>query len=183
MRELKPGSHARLCLYGPPGTGKTAWARQLAEVLKQPLMVKQATDLVSPFVGITERLIAQAFREAEQDQALLLIDEADSFIGNRNHASQSWEVSQVNQFLTCMEQHRRLFIATTNRLDQVDEAAMRRFDFRIHFDYLSVEGAMLLTRDLANRFDIALPDEATLHQALKPITTLAPGDFAAMARG
>jgi hypothetical protein len=59
---------------------------------------------------------------------------------------------------------------------------MRRFDFRIHFDYLNVEGAMLLTRDLANRFDIALPDEATLHQALKPITTLAPGDFAAMAR-
>ena len=182
MRELKPGSHARLCLYGPPGTGKTAWARQLAEVLKQPLMVKQATDLVSPFVGITERLIAQAFREAEEDQALLLIDEADSFISSRNLASRNWEVSQVNQFLTCMEQHRGLFIATTNRLDQVDEAAMRRFDFRIHFNYLNVEGAMLLTRDLANRFDIALPDEATLHQALKPITTLAPGDFAAMAR-
>ena len=70
---------ARLCLYGPPGTGKTAYGRWLAQALDIPLLVKRASDLQSMWVGECEKNIARVFREAEQDGALLLIDEVEAF--------------------------------------------------------------------------------------------------------
>ncbi|MEX3693859.1 AAA family ATPase [Paraburkholderia sp. BR14263] len=69
----------RLCFYGPPGTGKTAFGRWLARRLDIPLQVERASDLMSMWVGDTEKNIAGAFRTAEREGALLLIDEVDSF--------------------------------------------------------------------------------------------------------
>ncbi len=63
----------RLCLYGPPGTGKTAYGRWLAQEMDVPLVVKRASDLMSPYVGENEQNIARAFRLALQDGALLMI--------------------------------------------------------------------------------------------------------------
>lgn len=182
MHEISPDSNARLCLYGPPGTGKTAWARQLAEQLEKPLLVKRASDLLDPYVGMTERRIDEAFRNAENDGAVLLIDEADSFLDDRSNARQSWEVSRVNQFLTAMEQFRGIFVATTNFMDRVDEAAMRRFDFRIEFHFLEIDAATTLFMDLAAEFGIDIDDRGWLQKQLSYHQTLTPGDFAAIAR-
>lgn len=180
--EINPDVPVRFCLHGAPGTGKTAWAQQLADRLGRPLMVRQASDLLDMFVGNTEKLIAAMFREAEREGAVLLIDEADSFIGSRRDARQSWEVSQVNQFLASMERYQGIFIATTNLLERVDEAAMRRFDFVIRFDYLDVDGAMLLLADLAAAYQIALPEPAIQRAMLQDLKLLTPGDFAAIYR-
>lgn len=108
------GGAGRLCLYGPPGTGKTAFARWLAERLGKPLLVRRASELLSKWLGESEKNIARAFLEAEQDNALLLIDEVDSFLQDRREARASWEITAINEMLTRMESYPGLFIASTN---------------------------------------------------------------------
>src|SRR5690606_2258430 len=73
---LKARGHGSLCFHGAPGTGKTALAEHIARSLERPLLVKQASDLMSKFVGETEQNMAAMFREAEAEKAVLLLDEA-----------------------------------------------------------------------------------------------------------
>ena len=126
-----------LCLFGPPGTGKSAYVRHLAEALELPVLFKRASDLMDAFVGGTEENIAIAFQEAIDNEAFLVFDEADSLLGDRRHAVRNWEVSQVNEMLTWMERHPLPFACTTNLMDRLDQASLRRFTFKCHFDYLS----------------------------------------------
>ena len=65
---LKARGHGTLCFHGPPGTGKTALAHHIARHLDRPLMIRQASDLMSKFVGETEQRMAAMFREAEAEQ-------------------------------------------------------------------------------------------------------------------
>jgi len=162
-----------LCLYGPPGTGKSAFARRLADGMGLDPLVKRGSDLLSMWIGQTERLIAEAFDEALKDERLLIIDEAEAFLWNRGGATKSWEVSMVNELLVCMESHPLPFVCTTNHLEQIDAAALRRFTFKVKFDYLTpAQTAAAYGRF----FDRAPPP------ALRELTALTPGDFAAVAR-
>lgn len=178
---LMQAKTGRLCLYGPPGTGKTAFARWLADQLGIPLLIKRASDLMASYVGETEQNIARAFREAEQNKALLLIDEVDSFLQDRRGARHSWEVTAVNEMLTQMENFSGIFIASTNLMDNLDQAALRRFDLKVKFDYLRHDQAWkLLVRQCESLSILAPVDE---HQAmLAQCTVLTPGDFATVAR-
>ena len=124
-----------LCLYGEPGTGKSLYARYLAKELGIEVVFKRASDLISPYVGETEQNIARAFSEAKSKKAMLIFDEADTFLQNRNNAVRSWEVAQVNEMLTWMESHEYPFVCTTNLLETLDEASLRRFTFKIKFDF------------------------------------------------
>ena len=128
-----------LCLYGEPGTGKSQYARYLADTLGIEVVFKRASDLMSKWVGETEQNIAEAFAEAKAKKAMLIFDEADSFLQNRNNAQRSWEISQVNEMLTRMESHEYTFVCTTNLLDSLDEASLRRFTFKIKFDFMTTE--------------------------------------------
>ena len=128
-----------LCLYGEPGTGKSLYARYLAKELGIEVILKRASDLMSMYVGETEHNIAEAFTEAKAKKAMLIIDEADSFLHTRNSAQRRWEVSQVNEMLTWMEAHEYPFVCTTNLLDTLDEASLRRFTFKIKFDFMKKE--------------------------------------------
>ena len=129
-----------LCLYGEPGTGKSLYARYLAKQIGcKEVILKRASDLMSKWVGESEQNIAAAFAEAKAKKAMLIFDEADSFLQNRNNASHSWEVTQVNEMLTWMESHEYPFVCTTNLLDTLDEASLRRFTFKIRFDFLTNE--------------------------------------------
>ena len=126
-----------LCLYGEPGTGKSYYARYLANILGVEVVFKRASDLISAYVGETEQNIAKAFAEAKSKKAMLIFDEADTFLQNRNNAVRSWEVSQVNEMLTWMESHEYPFVCTTNLLETLDEASLRRFTFKIKFDFMT----------------------------------------------
>lgn len=128
-----------LCLYGEPGTGKSLYARYLAKQIGCEVILKRASDLMSKWVGETEQNIASAFAEAKSKKAMLIFDEADSFLQNRNNAQANWEISQVNEMLTWMESHEYPFVCTTNLLDTLDEASLRRFTFKLRFDFLSTE--------------------------------------------
>jgi len=67
-----------LCLSGPPGTGKSAFARYLARRLGLETLQKRASDLLAPYIGQSEKNIAEAFEAAREAQAMLIFDEADS---------------------------------------------------------------------------------------------------------
>jgi len=173
---------ARLCLYGPPGTGKTAWARWLASQLQKPLLVKRASDLMSMWVGGSEKQIARAFRRAEADGAVLLIDEVDSFLQERRAAKHSWEVTQVNEMLTQMESFGEVFIASTNLIEGLDEASLRRFDLKVRFDYLLPKQAWALLVRQAVVLGLSPPSAEDHGRRLNQLDHLTPGDFAAVAR-
>lgn len=182
-RALAHDPRGRLCLYGPPGTGKTALAAHLARELGRPLLLRRASDLLSAWVGETEARISAMFRQAEREGAVLCLDEADSFLRDRQQARSSWEVTQVNELLTQLEDFRGLFVASTNLIDQVDAAALRRFDFKLRFDWLRPAQAAQLFLHYAEVFALA-PDVApdSLMSRLASMGRLAPGDFAAQRR-
>ena len=178
---LARGRSARLCLYGPPGTGKSAFGRWLAQQLDMPLMLRTAADLISKWVGESEKAIAAAFRQAEREGALLMIDEVDSFLRERDAAQHSWEVTRVNEMLSRMESFSGVFLASTNLMDGLDPAALRRFDLKIKFGYLApAQAAALLERQCA-AFGIAAPTPAEFDR-VRQLAVVTPGDFAALGR-
>ena len=185
LRQLADGigrtGSARLCLYGPPGTGKSAYGRWLAKSLGKSLLLRRASDLVSMWVGQTERNIANAFRTAEQEGAVLLIDEVDGFLRDRRGAQRSWEVTEVNEMLTQMEAFAGVFLATTNLVDELDPAALRRFDLKAHFGYLRAEQAAELLRRHCSALGLDAPDPGALAR-VSQLGNLTPGDFAAVVR-
>lgn len=134
--QMRATGEARLCFAGPPGTGKTAFARHLARELDRPLISKKASDLLSPYLGEMEQNLAHAFRESQRERAVLLLDEADSFLRDRRAASKSWEVTQVNELLKQLEEHAGYVILATNFLEMLDPAVLRRLDLKVTFGYL-----------------------------------------------
>jgi SpoVK/Ycf46/Vps4 family AAA+-type ATPase len=170
-----------LCFYGLPGSGKTALAEHIARELQRPLMVRQASDVMSKFVGETEQNLARMFAEAEAEQAVLLLDEADSFLRSRKRAERHYEVSEVNEMLACMERYAGVFICTTNLFDDLDEAALRRFAFKIVFHALAPPQRERMFVAEALGGDAAALD-AEQRERLGRLELLTPGDFAAVQR-
>ena len=138
-RFVREEGSARICLYGPPGAGKTAYAQELAKRLNKPFMLQSGSDLLGMYVGQTEKNIAEMFDKAERSGAVLLLDEADTFLYSRNMAHRSWEISAVNEFMVRLERFEGVFLATTNRFDSFDKAILRRFQMKVEFSCLSVE--------------------------------------------
>ena len=162
-----------LCLQGPPGSGKSAFVRHVGARLGLEMVLKRASDLLSMWVGETEKNIRQAFAEAKDAEAILVFDEADSLLGDRRFAQRSWEVSRVNEMLTWMESHPLPFACTTNFVERLDVATLRRFTFKIALDYLTADQAAHAFRGY---FGIEPPD------GLSRIAMLTPADFAVVRR-
>ncbi len=184
-RALVAGLAARPCgailFHGPPGTGKSALARHLARAADRPLVVKRASDLLSPWVGECERNLARAFADAAEEGAVLLLDEAESFLADRRAARARWELTETNELLTQMEQFAGLFVCTTNMVERLDPAALRRFALKVRFDFLRVEQARGLLAATLEALGVAHADAARAAEGLR-IERLTPGDFAAVAR-
>ena len=178
---IKETGNARLCLYGVPGTGKSAYGKYISEVLDKPFLLKKVSDLISKWIGDTEKNIANAFREAKEENAVLIFDEVDSFLVDRAQAKNSWEVTQVNEMLVQMENFDGVFIATTNLLDNLDRASIRRFDLKLEFSYLTPEQSWKMFLSYVK--ELKLPKPANnLQSSLVALKQLTPGDFAAVTR-
>jgi transitional endoplasmic reticulum ATPase len=179
------GPGPSLCLHGPPGTGKTAYVHHLGRLTGRTVVARKVSDLVSAYVGESEKNIADAFRDASAQDAILHIDECDSFLRDRRGAAHSWEVTQVNEFLQQLEGHGGITCCSTNLFKDLDQASLRRFTFKVEFGWLRPEqavslfGALLvpllgrpMTRDEAER----------VASGLGRMGRLTPGDFAAVHR-
>lgn len=157
-----------LLLSGPPGTGKTAFAHHFAARLDKPLLTKRASDLLSKWVGGTERNIAEAFADARKEQGVLFFDEADSLMFDRGSASTSWEAGQVNELLSWLDRHDQPVLAATNYASKLDAATLRRFDFKLELKPLDRAG-------LAHAFRVYFGMDAPAE--LAGMRNLTPGDF------
>lgn len=177
----------RILAYGMAGSGKSEFAKALAKELNKPIILKRASDLLSMWVGGSEKNIAAAFSEAEKKGAILVLDEVDSFLQDRSGAQRSWEVSQVNEMLTQMENFEGIFIATTNFMDTLDRASIRRFDMKVEFkplDCARLKQAFSLYAKHLGISDYAVFLESTsAKRALEKLENICFGDFALIARG
>lgn len=178
---LRRNRSGRLCLYGPPGTGKTAYGKWLADRIDLPVEIKKASDILSMWVGMSEKYLARLFRRAAEENILLLIDEVDSFLQDRRGSQHSWETSLVNEMLTQIESFPGVLVVSTNLVGNLDQAALRRFDLKIKFDFLTHEQTAKLLHRFCVDAGIAPPGQAQLAR-LARLRSLTPGDFAILAR-
>ncbi|MBF0474064.1 MAG: ATP-binding protein, partial [Nitrospirae bacterium] len=168
-----------LLLHGLPGTGKSEFVYYLGDALNQEVLLKRCSDIQSMWVGQTEKNIAEAFREAAEDNKILFFDEADTFLYPRNMANHSWEKSFTNELLTQIESFKGIVFFATNELAGLDQAALRRFKFKIEFLPLKPEGNLLFYKKLLSPLvydGSELKDKEIIQ--IKGIVNLTPGDFA-----
>jgi SpoVK/Ycf46/Vps4 family AAA+-type ATPase len=176
----RDGHPLSVCLAGPPGCGKSQLAHYLAEQLNKPLMAKRSSDILDKWVGGTEANLAAVFREAESERAILLLDEADSLLRSRDRARQSWQVSQVNELLQQMESFQGIFLCTTNRFEDLDPAALRRFTLKVRFHAMTAEQRWQYLLNLTGCDADAV--EPTIRDKLNRLDGLTPGDFSVATR-
>ena len=172
--------------YGLPGTGKTQFVEHLAASLGMPLIAKRASELMDKYVGDNEKNIANMFEEAANEDAMLLLDEGDSFLRDRSFARAQWEVTMVNELLQHMERFPGIFVVCTNLFEGLDAAALRRFTFKLEFNELTLnqrwEMFLNETGLRAQADTISVSQKEEWWEKLAFMQLLAAGDFATVQR-
>jgi hypothetical protein len=130
------GGGIKALFTGEPGTGKTLAAEVIAGMLGLILLKIDLSQVVSKWVGETEKNLDTAFRQAEDSQALLFFDEADALFGKRGevkHGMDRYANLEVGFLLQRLEQSDALVILASNLKENIDKAFTRRFHYIIHF--------------------------------------------------
>jgi AAA+ superfamily predicted ATPase len=134
--QLPYGRGVSALLYGPSGTGKTMAAMAVARKLGVQVLRVDLSRIVSKYIGDTEKNIERVFEDARRSGAALLIDEAEALLGKRSEvkdAHDRYANIEVAYLLQRMEAYEGLAILTTNLLQNVDAAFLRRLRFIIEF--------------------------------------------------
>lgn len=169
-----------LLFYGPPGAGKSELARYIGHRIDRPVMFRRYSDLQSKYVGEGEQKVRKAFDAAQRDGAVLVIDEMDSLLFTRDRARHSWETTFTNEVLTAIERFRSLLICTTNRIKDLDAAAMRRFTHKVEFGYLDSRGNRTFYNQLLAPL-VCVPLSKAETGRIERMRRLTPGDFKTVA--
>ena len=167
----------RMLFYGKSGTGKTEFARYISESLGKKILLKRASDILDKYVGGSERNIRDAFEEADRTGSILLFDEADSFFASRENTEHSWERTQVNEFLTQMEEFGGIIICTTNLKEIMDSAMNRRFHIIVEFKPLDKTGIRTMLEKYFASYEFSEEEIMSLERK----ESVTPGDFGVLA--
>lgn len=143
VKDKKAGIDARIIFYGPPGTGKTLTAHSLSRSLKRQVLSFDCSKILSMYVGESEKNVRKIFdtysdlTRQTKTEPVLLLNEADQFLSSRSSGVGSSADQMHNQmqniFLEQIEKFQGILIATTNLLENIDQAFSRRFNYKIEF--------------------------------------------------
>jgi ATP-dependent 26S proteasome regulatory subunit len=136
--KISLGKGLSALFVGPSGTGKTMAAEVIAGQLGLELFKIDLSCLVSKYIGETEKNLSRVFEEAEQSNAILFFDEADSVFGKRSEVKDShdrYANIEVNYLLQRMEEYEGVVILASNYQRNIDEAFTRRIRFIIEFPF------------------------------------------------
>lgn len=139
-RILKPGYRA--LFYGPPGTGKTLCVTLLGKRTERPVYRIDLSQVVSKYIGETEKNLASIFDRAESRKWILFFDEADALFGKRSatkDAKDRYANQEIAYLLQRIESFDGLIILATNLKGNIDEAFARRFQSMIYFPMPNAE--------------------------------------------
>jgi AAA+ superfamily predicted ATPase len=140
--KLSRGKGTNVLFAGPPGTGKTMAAEAIAGELGLDLYRIDLSQIISKYIGETEKNLRRLFHEAEHSNAVLLFDEADALFGKRSEVKDSHDRhanTEVAYLLQKMEEYDGMSILATNLQYNMDEAFARRMAFRIEFQIPEIE--------------------------------------------
>ena len=133
-RKLKRGY--RVLFYGPPGTGKTLAATLLGKQFNKDVYRIDLSQVVSKYIGETEKNLEKIFTKAENKNWILFFDEADSLFGKRSSISSAHDKyanQEVSYLLQRIEDFPGLIVLASNFRNNIDQAFLRRFNSIIHF--------------------------------------------------
>ncbi len=143
-----------IVLHGPPGCGKTFAVERLVDFLGWPSFQIDASSVASPYIHETSKKVAEVFDKAmENAPSVLVIDEMEAFLADREMGSGHHRVEEVAEFLRRIPEAAKnevLIVAMTNRIDMIDSAILRRgrFDHIIKVDFASEAEVLALLEKL-----------------------------------
>lgn len=168
-RKLSLGKGLNVLFSGPPGTGKTMAAEVLANELQLDLYKIDLSQVVSKYIGETERNLDRVFTAAENSNAILFFDEADALFGKRSEVKDShdrYANIEIGYLLQKMEEYEGVAILATNVKHHIDEAFVRRMQAVVEFPFPE-------EAERRRVWQSAFPEEAPMGQDV---------DFVALAR-
>ncbi len=137
FKKIEPSSKTNICFWGAPGTGKTMCAHAIAQYLGKKILIASYADIQSEYVGVGPKNLRAVFQQAEENNALLFFDEADSFLRKRtsdNNSSASMHYnSMTNEMMKHLEDFNGVVIFATNLTENTDEAFKTRISYSVEF--------------------------------------------------
>jgi hypothetical protein len=162
IKRIKPGYRA--LFYGPPGTGKSLTAALLGKITSRDVYRVDISQLISKFIGETEKNLNNIFNQAENENWILFFDEADALFGKRSKtkgAQDRYANQEVAYLLQRIEDYPGLVILATNMKNNIDTAFSRRFQSMIYFPMPGTQQRLQLWMDIFGK-SIKLEDSVDL---------------------
>ncbi len=159
-RKVKPGY--RVLFYGPSGTGKTLTAGLLGKQFNKDVYRIDLSQIVSKFIGETEKNLESVFKKAENKNWILFFDEADALFGKRTNvqsAHDKYANQEVSYLLQRVEDYNGLLILASNFKNNLDDAFIRRFHSVVHFPMPNAHERYLL-------WEKSLPEALKIDKAI-----------------
>ena len=131
------GNGVSILLYGPPGTGKTMAAQVIANEIGMELYRIDLSQIVSKYIGETEKNMAAVFEEAQKANVILFFDEADALFSKRtdvNNSNDKHANSETAYLLQKVEEYKGVSILATNLYNNFDSAFVRRLTYAVRFE-------------------------------------------------
>lgn len=158
--KINYGKGLSILFSGPPGTGKTMAASIVANEMDLELYKVDLSNVVSKYIGETEKNLSYLFDEAERSNSILLFDETDSLFSQRTNVKDSKDRGanlEVSYLLQRMENHNGICIMTTNYIENIDKAFFRRISYVFHFSNPNKSQRKEIWKNLLGK-DIPLDD-------------------------
>ncbi|WP_346705259.1 ATP-binding protein [uncultured Agathobaculum sp.] len=136
--KISYGRGLSILFAGAPGTGKTMCAQVIARQLNMEMYKINISQVVSKYIGETEKNLQAVFREAKNSNCILFFDECDALFGKRSEVKDSHDRNanvEVAYLLQQIEEYDGVCILATNLIGNIDEAFMRRITYVVHFPF------------------------------------------------